>query len=66
MTDQSLAAGFGWPGRSLVVIFGLLPAGLIKLGANTISLESRTRTGETDGNLDDFIVTDLILWYQAG
>ena len=33
MTDQSLAAGFGWPGRSLVVIFGLLPAGLITIVA---------------------------------
>jgi hypothetical protein len=44
----------------------VLPAGLIKLGTNSISIESRTRTGEKEGNLDDFIITDLILWYQAG
>ncbi len=42
----------------------ILPAGLVKDGSNTISIESRTRTGESEGNLDDFLVTDLVLQYQ--
>ncbi|MEO0972166.1 MAG: hypothetical protein AAFX85_03660 [Pseudomonadota bacterium] len=43
----------------------VLPAGVVKAGANTVTIESRTRTGETEGNLDDFIVTDLVLQYAA-
>lgn len=43
----------------------VLPAGLIKLGTNAVTIESRTRTGEASGNLDDFLITDLVLWFHA-
>jgi hypothetical protein len=44
----------------------ILPPGLVKDGENELRIESRTRTGDSDGNLDDFLITDLVLWYQAG
>jgi hypothetical protein len=44
----------------------VLPSGLVKQGKNALTIESRTRTGESEGNLDDFLVTDLVLWYDAG
>ena len=44
----------------------ILPPGLIKLGENALRIESRDRTGEPGGNLDDFLVTDLVLWFKVG
>ncbi len=43
----------------------VIPAGTLKASGNTLEIESRTRMGETDGNLDDFLIGSAVVTYRT-
>lgn len=50
-----------WNAHSVV-----LPAGLLKSQGNAVVLEARTRSGESEGNVDDFLVHNMSVMYKTG
>ncbi len=43
----------------------LIPINLLRETANTLRIESRNQDGGTDGNLDDFIVDNVVVFYKT-
>ncbi|PWF82819.1 hypothetical protein [Kocuria rosea] len=53
-------AAQGWSAQTLLV-----NPGALKARGNVLHIESRTADGRTDGDIDDFVIDNLVLFYKT-